>query len=65
MIQPSQTLMSEDATRGLGATSAVRCFLPESEMRAVFVVVGNLFADHGPLGGDNRPRSTYPQRSRS
>ena len=29
MMQPSQALMSEDATRGLGATSAVRCNDPE------------------------------------
>jgi hypothetical protein len=37
MMQPSQAFMREDATGGYGATSAIRCSLPESEMRAVFV----------------------------
>ena len=43
MMQPSQAFMREDATGGYRATSAVRCSLPESEMRAVFVVVADVF----------------------
>jgi hypothetical protein len=38
MMQPSQAFMREEATGGYRATSAVRCSLPQSEMRAVFVV---------------------------
>ena len=43
MMQPSQAFMREDATGGHRATSAVRCSLPQSEMRAVFMVVGDVF----------------------
>ena len=43
MMQPSQALMREDATSGYGGTSTVRCSLPESEMRAVLVVVADVF----------------------
>ena len=45
MMQPSQAFMREDATGGHRATSAVRCSLPESEMRAVFMVVGDVFGN--------------------
>ena len=43
MMQPSQAFMRQDATGGYRATSAVRCSLPESEMRVVFVVVADVF----------------------
>ena len=42
MMQPSQALMRADATRGHGATSAAGCSLPESEIRAVLVVVAEV-----------------------
>src|SRR5438046_2661614 len=45
MMQPSQSLMSEDATGGWGPTSTVRCSLPQSKMRAIFVVVANVFRE--------------------
>jgi hypothetical protein len=38
-MQPSQAFMREDATGGYRATSAVRCSLPESEMRPVLVII--------------------------
>ncbi len=37
--------MRKDATRGYGASSAVWRSLPESEMRAVFVVVADVFRE--------------------
>ena len=43
MMQPTQSLMRKDVSRGFGAASAVRCSLPESKMRAVFVVIANVF----------------------
>ena len=45
MMQPSQPLMSEDATRGQVATSAARCSLRESKMRAVLVVVADILRE--------------------
>ena len=42
MMQPSQSLMSEDATGGWGPTSTVRCSLPQSKMRAILVIIGHL-----------------------
>jgi hypothetical protein len=45
MKQPSQLLMSMDATAVWGTISTVRCSLPESEMRAVLVEVANVFRE--------------------
>src|SRR6266536_6682300 len=45
MMQPSQSLMSEDATAAWGATSTARCSLPQSKMRAILVVVANVFRE--------------------
>jgi hypothetical protein len=42
MVQPSQSHMRKDATRGYGASSAVWRSLPESQMRAILVVVANI-----------------------
>jgi hypothetical protein len=38
--------MRKDVTGGYRATSAVRCSLPQSEMRAVFVVVEDVFGKY-------------------
>ena len=43
MMQPTQSFMRKDMSSGHGVTSTVRCSLPESEMRAVFVVIANVF----------------------
>jgi len=45
MVQPAEAVMRNDATSSHGANSAPRCFLPESKMRAVFVVVANVFRE--------------------
>jgi hypothetical protein len=42
MMQPAESLMGQDATRGSGTSSTVRRSLPESKMRAVFVVVADM-----------------------
>jgi hypothetical protein len=42
-MQPTQSLIREDVSRGYGEASTVWCSLPESEMRAVFVVIANVF----------------------
>ena len=45
MVQPSQSHLRKDATWGYGASSAVWRSLPESEMRAVLVVVANILIE--------------------
>ena len=45
MMETSQSLMRIDAFRSYGATSTVWCSLPQSKMRAVFVVVTNVFRE--------------------
>jgi len=39
MVQSAESLARKDATRSCGTSSAVRCSLPESEMRAVVMVI--------------------------
>ena len=41
-MQPTQSLIREDVSRGYGGASTW-CSLPESKMRAVFVVIANVF----------------------
>ena len=43
MVQPAQSRLGPDVTGMHGASSAAGCFLPESPMCAIFVVVGNVF----------------------
>jgi len=43
MMQPTQPLMREEVSRGYGAASTVWCFLPESKMGAILVVIANVF----------------------
>src|SRR5215470_16438493 len=45
MMQPSQSLLSEDATEGWSATSTARRSLPQSKMRAILVIVANVFRE--------------------
>jgi len=43
MMQSAEAVIRNDATRSHRANSAPRCSLPEYKMRAVFVVVANVF----------------------
>lgn len=43
MMQPTQSFMRNNLSSGNGVTSTVRCSLPDSKMRAVFVVIANVF----------------------
>ena len=43
MVQPAESLMTEDAAGTYGANPPSRRSLPESQMRAVFVVVADVF----------------------
>ena len=45
MMQPAESIMREDATRTYGTRSVVRRSLPQSEMRAVFVIVADVFRE--------------------
>jgi hypothetical protein len=45
VVQPSQSHMRKDVTCGYGASSSVWCFLTESEMFAVLVVVANMLGE--------------------
>jgi len=45
MMQPAKAAMRNDATSSHRVNSAPRRFLPESEMRAVFVVVADVFRE--------------------
>jgi hypothetical protein len=38
-------IVSEDATGAWGATSTARCSLPQSKMRAILVIVANVFGE--------------------
>jgi hypothetical protein len=48
MTQPAQSLMRQDATRGSGRNSTVWRSLSQSEMRAVVVVVADVFREQSP-----------------
>src|SRR5215469_12550563 len=43
VVQPAQSVMGNHATRSYAASSAPRRFLAQSKVRAVFVMVGNVF----------------------
>src|SRR5208282_6650949 len=45
MMQSAESILRKDASRGCGANSVVRGSLPQPEMRAVFVVVANVFRE--------------------
>ena len=45
MMQPAESLMREDATGGYGANSPSWRSLPESQMRAVLMVVAEVFRE--------------------
>jgi hypothetical protein len=45
VVQPSQSHMRKDATRGYGASSSVWRSLPESKMCSVLVVVANILGE--------------------
>src|SRR5271169_2774405 len=45
MMQATKAVTRNDATRSHRANSAPRCFLPESKMRTVFVVVAHVFRE--------------------
>src|ERR1019366_2936999 len=46
MMQPADSILRKDAPRGCGANSVVGGSLPQSKVRAVFVVVANVFREH-------------------
>src|SRR2546421_872504 len=43
MMQPAQSILRKNAPPGCGANSVVRSSLPQPKMRAVFVVVADVF----------------------
>jgi hypothetical protein len=45
MVQPAESLLRKDPTRSYGTNPAVRCPLLKSEMRAVLMVVANMFRE--------------------
>lgn len=45
MVHSAESVVRNDATQSYGANPAVRCFLPESEMRAVIVVITNILRE--------------------
>ena len=45
MVQPAETLARKDATPSYGTTPAVRCSLPESEMRAVGMILADIIGE--------------------
>jgi hypothetical protein len=45
MVQPTESLLSEDPTRSYRTNAAVRCPLLKSEMRAVLMMVTNIFRE--------------------
>src|SRR5437867_13236862 len=45
MMQPSKSLLRQDATRGYSPTSPVGCSLPQSNVRAVLLIVTNVFRE--------------------
>ena len=46
MVQSAKSLVRKDATRSCGTNPAIWCSLPESKMRAVFVVIPDVFREH-------------------
>ena len=45
MMQPANSLVRKDATASHGMSSTIRCSLPKSEMRSVFVVIADVFGE--------------------
>jgi hypothetical protein len=45
MMQPAESLMRQDATRGSGTRSAIRRSLRESKMRAIFMIVADVISE--------------------
>jgi hypothetical protein len=45
MMQPAESILRKDAPRDWGANSVVGGSLPQPKMRAVFVVVANVFRE--------------------
>ena len=45
MMQPAYALMGDDATEGHRATSALGCSLPQPQMRAILMIVANIFTE--------------------
>jgi hypothetical protein len=45
MMQPAQSILRKDAPRGCGANSVVGGSLPQPKMRAVFVIVADIFGE--------------------
>jgi hypothetical protein len=45
MVQPAEPILRKDALRGCGAHSVVGGSLPQPKMRAVFVIVADIFGD--------------------
>ena len=43
VVQPAQSIMGKHATSGYAASSAARRSLAQSKVRAVFVMVGDIF----------------------
>jgi hypothetical protein len=48
MMQPAESLLRQDATSRFGMSSAVRRFLPQAEMRAILMVVADVFREQPP-----------------
>jgi hypothetical protein len=46
MMQPAEAIVRNDATGGYRARPVVRCSLPESQMRAVLVIVTDVVPRH-------------------
>jgi hypothetical protein len=45
MVQPAESLMTENTAGGQGRSSPIRRSLPESQVRQVFVVVAHVFSE--------------------
>ena len=45
MMQPAESVPRQDATSGRGTSSPIRCSLPESQMRPVFVIVADVLGE--------------------
>ncbi len=48
IMQPAESLLRQDATRGFGMSPAVRRFLRQAEMRAILIVVADVFREQAP-----------------
>jgi hypothetical protein len=45
MMQPAEPILRKDAPRGCGVNSVVGSSLPQPKMRAVFVIVADIFGE--------------------